>query len=333
MLATTTRHAPPSSLIDAFDGDDEWLSNFFDSPLLWQGMWFPTAEAAFQAGKTLDMNLRQEIANAHTPGQAKYLGRSLALRPRWNSQLRYQVMDEVLAAKFTVPDLAARLVGTGTALLVEGNRHHDDHWGDCACRRHRSRPGRNELGRALMRRRAQLNPAVAGRWTRVACTGHRPHKIPPRLRGWVQEELARVAAKLVAERGTEVGLSGLAQGSDLWWAQAAHAAGARVWAYSPCPDQDQRWTREWKNRRREVIELAEHAEHLGERYDVALLGARNTWLCRDADALVAVVDPSRGSGGTIAAMRQAVGRIPVIRIDLHSEQVRLMQPDPHRQII
>jgi ribA/ribD-fused uncharacterized protein len=326
MPSQDTRTAPVTSLIEWFTGDYAWLSNFFECPVWREGLWYPTAEAAFQAGKTLDQRLRQRIADAPNPGYAKYLGGKLQLRPQWNDVVRHRVMADVLAAKFTSPDLAARLTATATALLIEGNMHHDQDWGCCQCKEHRERPGQNLLGLALMRQRAHLNPSIAGRWTQVAATGHRPHKIPKGLRDWVQHELARVAVKLATEHGTEVALSGLAMGSDLWWAHAARDAGLRVWGYSPYPEQDQRWPQIWRNTRSEVMRTAERVQHLGDRYDIALLGQRNRWLIRDSQALVAVVDSTRTSGGTIAAVRHAATRIPIIRIDLHTQDVRLVRP-------
>lgn len=323
MLTKDTRAAPAWALIESFTGENSWLSNFHDSPLQWQGLWYPHAEAAFQAGKTLDMNLRQRIADAATPGEAKRLGRSLGLRPDWDHVVRHEVMREVLAAKFANPDLAARLVGTCTALLVEGNEHHDQQWGCCRCSKHAAYPGDNLLGRALMRQRSQLDPTLAGRWVRVGVTAHRPHKIPKEMRGWVRDELERVTDKLATEHATEVAITGLALGGDLWFAQAARRADLRVWCYSPSPDQDERWPKVWQKTRAEVIADAERVHHLGPRYDVKLLGRRNRWVVRDSDALVAVYDTGRQDGGTAATVRYATGRIPVILVDLRTQQVRL----------
>jgi predicted NAD-dependent protein-ADP-ribosyltransferase YbiA (DUF1768 family) len=119
-----------TDLIAGFEGDHRWPSNFAATPLSWDGRWYPTAEAAFHAGKTLNEQLRADIAAAGTPAQAKALGRGLDLRPDWTAFWRHAVMREVLAAKFADPVLAGRLVGTGTALLVETNL-----WCDLACAR------------------------------------------------------------------------------------------------------------------------------------------------------------------------------------------------------
>lgn len=325
MFDLVEKAAPRTSLIADFRGDHACLSNFFVSGLLWQGIYYPTTEHAFQAGKTLDMNIRQKIADAPTPQVAKAMGWKLTPQPSWHEKVRHEVMAEVVSAKFAIPSLAEQLVATGTALLVEGNNWCDNDWGWCHCPKHACRPGHNYLGLTLMRQRAALNHDLAGRWTRVAATGHRPHKIPPKLRPWVQDQLAYVADKLVREHGMEIAISGLAMGTDLWWARASNDVGARLWGYSPHPEQDQRWPQVWKDRRRQVMDRAERVEHLGPRFSNAFLFGRNVWMIRDADALVVVADTSRTDGGTIAALQQARGRLPIVLIDLRDETVRLVR--------
>jgi ribA/ribD-fused uncharacterized protein len=337
---TGTRAAPSSSRIDSFRGRYYFLANTDDSPLRWQGVDYPTAEHAFHAGKTLDQNLRQMIAAAPTWREAKAMGRKLQLhvsRTEWNNQVRHEVMAEVLAEKFAIPSFRDRLIATGTALLIEGNTHHDQDWGDCSCPQDSSRPGANFLGKALMRQRELLNPRIAGRYVRVAATGHRPGGIGPglpqeerdELRAWVRHQLDRIASKLVGEHGMEVAISGLAMGSDLWWADAAHKAGARVWGYMPFPEQDQRYPQMWKKHRADVIGYAEHVQHLGQTFHNALYHGRDRLMVRDADALVAVIDPTRQEGGTVATYRHAKAcGIPVIRVNVHAQDVRLVGGAP-----
>lgn len=55
---------------------------------------------------------------------------------------------------------------------------------------------------------------------RVALTGHRPQGLSPSARDWVPLELERLAVKLRDQHGMRVGISGMALGSDIWWAQA-----------------------------------------------------------------------------------------------------------------
>ena len=70
-------------VIDSFEGEFEFLSNFFPSPIRFEGMVYPTVEHAFQAAKTMDMAKRKMIAGLPSPGQAKREGRKVTLRPDW----------------------------------------------------------------------------------------------------------------------------------------------------------------------------------------------------------------------------------------------------------
>lgn len=146
-------------MIDDFRGRWAFLSNFYPAPLIWQGIKFPTAEHALHAGKTNDRGLRNAIAIASTPRLAKKMGRRLIDLPdTWDTFTRYRVMAEVLRAKFTAhPGRVQALLSTGSAVLVEGNYWHDQHWGDCRCGRPACRtPGGNHLGWGLMALRELL---------------------------------------------------------------------------------------------------------------------------------------------------------------------------------
>lgn len=318
--------APAPDLIGAFRNEYRWLSNFAPAPLTWDGARYETAEAAYQAGKTLDPGARARIAAAVTPGAAKRAGRRLPLRPGWEAAVRYQVMDEVLDAKFAAPRLRNRLLRTGDALLVEGNVHHDQQWGDCACPHHRDQPGENHLGLALMRLRARLAGTPSGHWARVAAAGHRPHLLPAGSRDWTERELHRVAVKLRDLHGMRIAISGGAMGTDLWWAEAAAGAGSRTWLYLPFPQQADGWTPEWRARHAAACRSAARVAVLGDQYRVQLLHARNSWMLRDCQALVAVLDPRRRSGGTHSTVAKARGRIPVISIDPRSRTTMLISP-------
>jgi ribA/ribD-fused uncharacterized protein len=146
-------------VISRFLGPWYFLSNFRLAVLTWEGIEYPTSEHAYNAGKTHDRDLREKIANVVDPRQAKKLGRSAVLRPGWEATVRYDVMREVLRAKFACdPRRTAALLSTGDAYLVEGNIWHDQHWGNCLCGREKcAERGANHLGRHLMQLRAELS--------------------------------------------------------------------------------------------------------------------------------------------------------------------------------
>jgi ribA/ribD-fused uncharacterized protein len=153
---TATDTAPA---ITAFRGQWAFLSNFHPAVLTWDGVTYPSSEHAFNAGKTTEPYLRAWIAAADTPKEAKRRGHQVRLRDRWDTEVRYQVMRDVLRAKFTAdPRRVAALLSTGGAPLVEGTTWHDQHWGICTCARHKG-DGDNHLGRMLMELRTELEAA------------------------------------------------------------------------------------------------------------------------------------------------------------------------------
>lgn len=143
------------NVISRFAGRYRFLSNFYRVPITWEGIAFPSAEHAFNAGKTFDGAARLRIAEAPTSADAKQMGRAVQPRPDWDARVRYEVMVQVLGLKFESPLLRHLLLDTGDALLVEGNDWHDAHWGVCFCSRHRG-AGDNHLGRLLMEERDRL---------------------------------------------------------------------------------------------------------------------------------------------------------------------------------
>lgn len=131
--------------IDRFDGEHAFLSNFHESPIQVEGLWFNTVEHAFQAEKTLDPKEKAVIMIALTPGKAKRLGRRATLRPDWE-QVKLQVMEDLLRLKFAPgTELHQRLLATSPAELIEGNHWNDRFWGVC------KGTGQNHLGKLLMK--------------------------------------------------------------------------------------------------------------------------------------------------------------------------------------
>ena len=136
-------------MIDCFDGHWAFLSNFYWNEIEFEGITYPTNEHFFQAMKTLDINERHAIANCRTPGQAKRMGRRVALRPDWEV-VKESVMLEGLCLKFADEQLADWLLETGDEELVEGTTWHDNEWGNCSCPKCAHIEGKNKLGRLLM---------------------------------------------------------------------------------------------------------------------------------------------------------------------------------------
>jgi ribA/ribD-fused uncharacterized protein len=136
-------------MINSFTGKYFFLSNFYERDVTYRGITYKNNEAAFQAQKTLDENVRKEFANLN-PSEAKKKGRSIKLRKDWED-VKYEVMYHVCFEKFVQnPDLAKKLLATGNAHLEEGNTWGDKIWGTV------NGKGQNHLGKILMRIREEL---------------------------------------------------------------------------------------------------------------------------------------------------------------------------------
>lgn len=137
-------------VISSFSGAYEFLSNFYPCEIEYEGFKFQTTEAAFQAAKTDNKKDKTLISQAATPGIAKRLGRRVPLRSDWEER-KFWTMYEILRQKFARgTEMAKRLEETGTAVLVEGTKWHDQYWGICTCPKCGGK-GRNFLGQILMK--------------------------------------------------------------------------------------------------------------------------------------------------------------------------------------
>jgi len=140
-------------MIVSFKDKYAFLSNFYPCKVLYEGYVYPSSEHAFQAAKTDNLILREQIRNAPTPSLAKSYGRQIPKRffnENWDID-RDGVMLRVLRAKFKNKQLAQRLRDTGEEELVETNTWNDVYWEVCLGK------GENKLGKLLMRVREELN--------------------------------------------------------------------------------------------------------------------------------------------------------------------------------
>ena len=136
-------------MIDRFDGEYAFLSNYSASPFRINYVLFPTMEHYFQANKADNQNDYLHIAYAPTPGEAKRLGRKIQLRSDWE-EIKDEVMLTGLRKKFANPELRNLLLATGDEELIEGNYWGDTYWGVC------NGVGQNKLGKLLMQVREEI---------------------------------------------------------------------------------------------------------------------------------------------------------------------------------
>lgn len=138
-------------MINKFEGNYAFLSNFYICDVHYNCHKFRSAEAAFQAAKCPE---RYEEFLTLGPKEAKSLGRKVELRYDWE-HIKDLVMYEIVYDKFTLnEDLKQKLLATDNEELVEGNHWHDTYWGVC------NGVGQNKLGKILMRVREKLRQSL-----------------------------------------------------------------------------------------------------------------------------------------------------------------------------
>ena len=138
-------------VIDSFDGDYRFLSNYFPVQITYDGLTYKSAEAAFQASKCESIEQRRQFTSLD-PAQSKRLGRNVQLRSDWES-VKDSIMEDIIRIKFSeYPYLRAQLIETGNAELIDGNTWGDKYWGVDKY----SGYGQNKLGIILMNVRKEL---------------------------------------------------------------------------------------------------------------------------------------------------------------------------------
>ena len=137
--------------IRSFKGKYFFLSNFYPVKVMYKCVTYKSSEAAFQAQKTTDGNIRDGIATLDA-SDAKRVGRRVVLRPDWE-EIKDHEMEEIVRAKFEQnKDLRKKLVDTKDAVLVEGNTWNDRYWGVDE----KTGEGQNHLGKILMKIRSEM---------------------------------------------------------------------------------------------------------------------------------------------------------------------------------
>ena len=141
-------------IISRFRGEYRFLSNFYTSPIMYEGEEYKNVETAYQERKTLDKSRRAIIRESRTASEAARLGRAkeTVLQPGWLEDLKGEVMRDLVWEKFRQnPDLLQKLLDTDDAILIEGNYWHDNYFGVCNCRDcHLKDEQQNVLGTILM---------------------------------------------------------------------------------------------------------------------------------------------------------------------------------------
>lgn len=128
------------------------LSNYAPISFLLHGVWWKSVEHYYQAHKTTDIHQWRDVIYAKGASSAHALGQSITLRDNWDV-VKFQVMAEAMAAKFTQSAIAAaQLVSTNDDMLVEDSDN--AYWGGVL------EGSKNKVGQMLMAIRTNLQGAA-----------------------------------------------------------------------------------------------------------------------------------------------------------------------------
>lgn len=135
----------PRDEIDYFREEYEFLSNFYPTKVVFDGITYCNSEAAYQAQKCLCPQDRLQFIRLSSD-EAKRLGQKVEMRPDWD-EVKCEIMEKIVYEKFMQnPTLAQALLDTGDKPLKEGNYWKDLYWGVDM----KSGKGENHLGKILM---------------------------------------------------------------------------------------------------------------------------------------------------------------------------------------
>lgn len=139
-------------MIEEFQGEYRWLSNFAPVEIEYEGITYPSVEHFYQAMKTNKSWIRKKIAGFEHPAQAKKYGGKIEIRTDWDFVTRMTVMELGLALKFSQEPYKTKLLETGDVYIQEGNHWGDTFWGVDL----ETGDGDNWLGYLIMKTRHKL---------------------------------------------------------------------------------------------------------------------------------------------------------------------------------
>lgn len=144
--------AVTDSAINGFFEDYFFLSNFYEAPVWFEGIYYPSTENAYQAAKSVDLEIRRFHFVNCSPAISKKNGKQIVIRKDWE-EIKYSVMLRIVTEKFaSTPELAEKLLATGDRILTETNHWGDKIWGVD----YKTLEGTNWLGKILMHVRSSL---------------------------------------------------------------------------------------------------------------------------------------------------------------------------------
>lgn len=134
--------------IESFTGDYAFLSNTYPVKIMVSDTEFNCVESAYWAMMVKNENARTKMARLK-PSKAKAKALNMEKVDNWD-EIKYPIMKNLLAQKFSNKELAEKLIATRSESLVNNVTYMDEEYGV------RNGQGKNLLGKFLMEIRSGL---------------------------------------------------------------------------------------------------------------------------------------------------------------------------------
>ena len=138
-------------MIEEFQGEWRWLSNFAPVDIKMDGKIYPSVEHAYMSAKSFDPDWKRICQMTVNPGDVKKASRKIKLRSDWE-KIKLDVMWDCIDQKFDQEPYKSKLLATGNVYIQEGNRWRDRFWGFDL----NEGVGLNHLGKLIMDKRSRL---------------------------------------------------------------------------------------------------------------------------------------------------------------------------------
>lgn len=155
----------------------------------------------------------------------------------------------------------------------------------------------------------------------VALTGHRPDMFKPDQREWILGQLDRAVVKLRDEHGMSIGISGMAAGTDQWWAKALLKHKVDLYAYVPFNGQETRWKKHYQEEYKDILSKAAGVRIVHDEPTPQAFHIRNQQMLKDCNLMLGVKISTLHIGGTASTLEKA---------ELIERPVILFEPDTHK---
>ena len=138
-------------MIEEFQGEYRWLSNFYPVKIVIDGVEYPSVEHAYCSCKSTDSKWKSICSNEKNPGKIKRKSKKIKVIDDWDDK-KLSIMKKCLEQKFNQEPFKSMLIQTGNEIIQEGNRWNDKFYGVCL----KTNKGKNKLGKLIMNIRYEL---------------------------------------------------------------------------------------------------------------------------------------------------------------------------------